>query len=213
MSGGRRTQQGLHTMVPHVMMKDTTSSMSRQHPVVILSSKEPTTNVASRQLMKPVKLTRKKSPAPVKLEITKKQAIDTKEENAIAQGVVIVDNKKEDNAKKDTQLESQPVSSNNILLIQRNENNFRPTGPNLEVMWTVTKPVILPMVSPGTVTSVKRKVLTPIVSGQPKKILLTSNKQMPGTYFPKQESTVNHLVNNMGQSQMGQSKKNCYSSK
>ena len=112
--------------------------MPRQHPAFILSSKEPTDNVAIRQLMKPVKLPRKKSPAPVKLEITKKQAIDTKEENSIAQAVVIVDNKKEDNAKKDTQLESQTVSSNNILLIQRNENNFRPTGPNLEVMWTVT---------------------------------------------------------------------------
>ena len=86
-------------MVPHVMMKETTSTMSRQHPVVILSSKEPTTNVASRQLMKPVKLTRKKSPYSVKLAITN-QAIDTKEKNDIAQIVGIAHQKKEDNGEK-----------------------------------------------------------------------------------------------------------------
>ena len=149
-------------------MKDTTSTMSRQHPAVILSSKESTANVAIRQLMKPVKLTQKKSPSPVKCEITEKQAITTNKKKDIAQGVVIVDQRKEHNAEKDTKLKSQPVSSNYILLIQRNETSLRTTGPNVEVMRTVTKPVILPnpMVSPGTVTSIKRKVLTPIVSGQ-----------------------------------------------
>jgi hypothetical protein len=191
------------TMVPHIKMKDTTSTMSRQHPAVILSSKEPTANVAIRQLMKPVKLTQKKSPSPIKCEVTKKQAIDTKEKNDIVQGDAIADQRKKDNEEKDTKLSSQPVLLNNILLIQRNENSFRTTGPNLKVMRTVTKPVILPMLSLCTVTSMKRKVLTPIVSGQTKKILLTGTKQMPGTNFTNQD-TANHGVNKI---QMGQSKK------
>jgi hypothetical protein len=175
-------------MVPHNMMKDTTSTMLRQHPAVILSSKEPTAHVSIGQFMKPVKLTRKKSPSPVKHEIRKNQASDTqekekeKEKKDIAQGMI--DQRKEDIGEKDTKISSQLVSSNNILLIQRNENSFRTTGPNLEVMRTVTKPVILPMVSPATVTSMKRKVWMPIVSGQTKKILLTSTKQMPGKNFP-----------------------------
>ena len=137
----------LDTIVPHNKMKDTTSTMSRQHPAVILSSKEPTANVPIRQLMKPVKLTRKKSPSPVKHGITKNQASDTqeKEKKDIVERDGVVDQRKEDNAEKDTKLESQPVSSNNILLIQRNQTSFRTTGPNVEVMQTVTKPVILPI--------------------------------------------------------------------
>ena len=67
------------TMVPHIMMKEATSAMSRQHPAVILSTEEPTAKAAIRQLMKPVKLTRKKSPSPVKLEIRKNQASNTQE--------------------------------------------------------------------------------------------------------------------------------------
>ena len=133
-------------MVPHNMMKDTTSTMSRHHLAVILSSKEPTTNVPIRHLMKPVKLTRKKSPSPAKHDITQNQASDRKEKKDNAPGICIADQKKEDNTKKDTNLVSQPVLSNNILLIQRNDNSSRTTGPNVEVMWTVTKPVILPMV-------------------------------------------------------------------
>jgi hypothetical protein len=74
----------------------------------------------------------------------------------------------------------------------------------VEVMRTVTKPMILPMLSPSTVTSIKRKVLTPIISSQIKKILLTRTKQIPAPNTTEQQTTVDHAVNNI---QTGQSKK------
>ena len=98
--------------------------MSRQHPAVILSSKEPTANVAIRQLMKPFKLTQKKSPSPVKCEITKKQAINTNEKKDIAQGVVIVDQRKEHNVEKYTKLEASQF-----------HRGMRPASEQLVPMW------------------------------------------------------------------------------
>ena len=71
-------------------------------------------------------------------------------------------------------------------------------------MRTVTKPVILPIVSPITTTSMNRKVLTPTLFGPTRKVLLTSNKQLPGTNHTRQETIGIHAINNI---QTGQLKK------
>ena len=150
---------GAWIMVSQIMTNEV--PLPRKPPAVILTSKEPTQNIGMGQLMKPVKLTRKKSPSPVKFASTDEILDNTKDINQ--------HNKKQ---------EPQPVATNNILLIQRNQNSFRTTGPDLSVMRTVTKPVILPMVGPATVKTMKRKVLSPILSEKTKKIFLTDQRQM-----------------------------------